>query len=191
MTLITRKWTRAEFQKLVEAGLLAPEERVELIQGEIVALSPIDPVHASAVDKANKLLGRVFDETHLVRVQNPVVVGNHSEPQPDLCLISLEHAHQCEQERRHPDQADLLIEVANTSLAYDRVEKASLYASGGYPLYWIVNLIQNHLEIYSDPSPDSSAPFGFSYSRFVRLGPEARVELAGRQLAVSEFLPQL
>lgn len=189
MTLVTRKWTREEFEKLSQVGLLAEDERVELIRGEIVALSPIDPLHAITVDRATMLLVSKFGNTHVVRVQNPILVGDDSQPQPDLVLILQAEARELARQRRHPAQVDLVIEVANTSLAYDRTEKASLYAAAGLAPYWIVNLVQEVLEVYSDPSPDSSAVFGWSYSSFHRLSRGQSVEFAGRTIPVIELLP--
>jgi len=188
MAIVTRKWTRAEYERLTQLGLLAEDERVELIQGEIVAMSPIDPIHAIAVNQANMVLATEFGATHVVGVQNPLVAGEDSEPQPDLILISRAAFAEMKERREHPARAVLVLEVANTSLAYDRREKGSLYALAGQPLYWIVNVVHNQLEVYSNPVPDPAAPFGFSYASFQSLGRGQKVELAGRTLAVDDFL---
>ncbi|MBI3924600.1 MAG: Uma2 family endonuclease [Armatimonadetes bacterium] len=189
MTLVTRKWTRAEYEKMIEIGLLSEDERVELIRGEIVALSPIDPLHASTVDQANRLLNAKYGGTYVVRVQNPILVGEDAIPQPDLVVIEAVLAAQLVRERRHPSTAELVIEVANTSLAYDRGEKGSLYASAHFPLYWIVNLVHEVLEVYSQPSPDPTTAFGWSYATRHRLSRGQTVEFASLTLAVSDFLP--
>ncbi len=182
MTLATRKWTRAEYQKMGETGLIGPEERVELIQGEIVRMTPIDPLHANAVDLATEIMVKNFSETHQVRVQGPVGIGDHSEPQPDLCLIPKALFRALMMQGVHPEQVDLLIEIANTSLSYDRGRKLRLYASGGYPLYWIVNLKQGQLEVYSQPQ-------GTRYACSTCLSLSDHVELLGRSLPVKDFFP--
>ena len=173
--------TRAEYEKLV----LPEGERVELIEGEIVALGPIDPEHAAGVDSASMTLALTFGTSHIVRVQNPILALEHSEPQPDVVLVSRSSYSKWQ----HPSLADLVIEVSNTSLAYDRREKASLYAAAGQPLYWIVNLIHDQLEVYTNPVPDPDAPFRWSYGSFQSLGPDQTVTLLGQTLSVRDFLP--
>ncbi|MEW6278465.1 MAG: Uma2 family endonuclease [Candidatus Eremiobacterota bacterium] len=188
MTLSTRKWTRSEYEKMAQVGLLAEDERVELIHGEIVDMSPIDPLHASGVDRANMLLTSNYGATHVVRVQNPVDVGDASQPQPDVVLISAALARDLTRQRRHPSSVELILEVANTSLAYDRLQKGSLYASAGFSPYWIVNLPDDVLEVYTDPRPDSAAPHGWRYSCLRTLGRGRTVDFAGRTLSVDDLL---
>lgn len=182
MTLAARKWNRAEYQKMGKTGLLGPEERVELIQGEIVRMTPIDPLHACAVDLATEIMVKNFSQTHQVRVQGPVGIGDHSEPQPDLCLIPKALFGDLVKRRVHPEHVDLLVEVANTSLSYDRGRKLRLYASGGYPLYWIVNLKQGQLEVYSQPQ-------GTRYAFSTCLSLDDHVDLLGKSLPVKDFFP--
>jgi Uma2 family endonuclease len=187
--LTTRKWTCAEYQKLSEIGLLAENERIELIQGEIVSMTPVDPLHSNAVGQANPILVGVFGATHNVRVQVPLQIGSNSEPEPDFCLIPLAWARQLTRERRHPDRADLVIELSNTSLAYDRGPKASLYASAQIPFYWVVDLSGEMVEVFSQPAADPQAPFGWSYSALRRHRRVERLEFEGRSVSVDDFLP--
>jgi Uma2 family endonuclease len=189
MELITRKWSREEYQRMIEVGLLREDERVELIKGDIIALTPVDPLHSNTIVQVNMLLTGTFGSTHAVRSQVPVAIGTDSEPEPDFSLISLETAHQLTRDRKHPSMAELVIEVSNTSLAYDRGPKGSLYASGQIPLYWVVNLVQEVLEVYTAPAPDATAPFGWSYAQFQRMARGQVVCFADRALQVDDFLP--
>ena len=189
MQTSTRKWTCSEYQKLVEVGLLAPHERIELIQGDIVTMAPVDPLHANAVGQATGILVEIFGSTHSVRVQVPLRIGLNSEPEPDFCLIGLAEARALTIERRHPTSADLVIELSNTSLAYDRGPKADLYASGGIPEYWVVDLKDEVVEVFCEPVEDPQAAGGSSYAATRRHRRGQRLEFAGRSLAVDDFLP--
>jgi len=146
---------------MAECGVIGPDERVELIDGEVVPLSAHDKIHSDSVALANNLLVRLYGETHLVRVGLPVQVGEFSEPEPDFSLVRPEHLAEA---ARHPTEPDLVIEISFTSLAYDRMKKTSLYASAGIPEYWIVNLSERCLERHTEPGPDKTAPFGHSYA---------------------------
>ncbi len=151
-----RLWTLAEYYALGEAGFL---EHTELVEGEIIAMTPQGPQHSTSLTFANQLLVVAFGATHFVRVQLPLTVGERTELEPDFALIPRERFDPA----RHPSTADLVIEVSVTSLAYDRCEKASLYARAGVPEYWILNRNTRSLEVYRDPRPDPEAPFGVGY----------------------------
>ncbi len=151
-----RLWTLAEYYALGEAGFL---EHTELVEGAIIAMTPQGPEHSSSLTFANQLLVTAFGGTHFVRVQLPLAVGERTELEPDFALIPRDKFDPA----RHPSTADLVIEVSVTSLAYDRYEKASLYARAGVPDYWILNRNTRNLEVYREPRPDSEAPFGFGY----------------------------
>lgn len=189
MDMALRTWSREDFERLSQSGIIPESERVELIGGQIVNMSPIDPLHAFTVDFVNMLLVAEFGKSHLVRVQNPILAREDSQPQPDLMLIPLGSALELRRQRQHPDRADLLVEVSNTSLAYDRGVKGSLFASAGQPCYWIINLIHNQLEVYTNPAPDAGARFGSSYATFHTYGPGQTVEFGGKTLAVNDLLP--
>lgn len=157
----TRPITVEEFNLMAEKGILAPDERVELIEGAIVPLSPQNKPHSDAISWTTNLLVELFGKTHLVRVQLPLDLSPYSEPEPDFAVVpkeSLAKVH------RHPTSANLVIEVAQTSLAYDRYEKASLYARFGIPDYWVLNTVDGCLEVHRSPKVDASAPFGHSYA---------------------------
>ena len=145
-----RKFTRAEYHRMGEVGILKPTDRVELIRGEIVEMSPIGPRHAAFVDNLNQLLVTRLAGRAIVSVQNPVVVSDDTEPRPDLKVI---RRRAVPYKERHADVDDtlLLIEVAETSIRYDRSIKLAVYAEAGIPEYWIVDCASESVQIYRSP----------------------------------------
>jgi Uma2 family endonuclease len=158
-SLELRRWTVEEYCQLGEQGFFR-DERVELIDGAILRMSPHNPPHSLAVGFLNNLLVRAFGDTHIVRVQLPLSVGTHSEPEPDFSLVRPDVLRAA---KRHPTSADLVIEVSDSSLSSDKGWKASLYASAQVVEYWVLNIPQTRLETYSQPHQDPEADFGWSY----------------------------
>lgn len=148
-----RKFTVAEYHKLVDAGVLGERDRVELIAGEIHTMSPIDAIHAAHVKRLNQILGQLLDERCLIGVQDPILLDNRSEPEPDISLLRWRDDYYAQ---AHPSPADvlLLIEVANTSASYDRNVKLPNYASAGISEVWIVNIKRQIVEQYTQPDGD-------------------------------------
>lgn len=140
----------AEWHRMGEAGIFPPEARLELIEGEILTMAPIGFNHAGHVDRLNRLFSRLWDKGIAIRVQGPIQLGDLSEPEPDLALVKADPAFYT---TRHPNTADVLlvIEVSDSTLRFDREQKRRLYASHQISEYWIVNLIDNCLEIYRQP----------------------------------------
>lgn len=160
LTDVRRKlWTRDAYYQVASSGAFEGE-RVELIEGEVIYLSPQNHEHASTVGRLNNLLVRAFGESHVVRVQLPLDLGDRSQPEPDFALVTLHDNDQC---RPHPSRADLVIEVSATSLSFDRGDKACVYAKAGLPELWIVNLGARQLEILRNPGPDPSSALGYRY----------------------------
>lgn len=155
----THRWTIEEFERLYAQGFLPQEARVELIEGEIVHMPPMLPPHANAVMRATNLMAERFGTTHWIRVQIPINIPRFSQPQPDLALMPRAGF----DESTHPTTADLLIEVADSSLEHDRGTKASLYARAGFQELWIVNLVDRVLEAYRDPRPRPGEFAGYQY----------------------------
>ncbi|HEY3354905.1 MAG TPA: Uma2 family endonuclease [Polyangia bacterium] len=143
-----RRWTRAEYERIVDAGVLGPEDHVELIDGEILVMSPEKSRHAAAIDLCAEALRRAFGPGHTVRVQHPLALGAASEPEPDVAVVP---GSPRDYAAAHPSSALLVVEVADSSLATDRTVKAALYAAAGLPEYWIVNLPERCLEIHRAP----------------------------------------
>ncbi len=181
------RWTRAEFLALAQAGII-PEQHVELMDGEIIHMPPIGSGHATVVTVIRRLLERSMP-SHFAREQQPIIAGDYSEPVPDLAVLEgdpVVYLH------RHPDKPLLVVEVADSSLSYDRTRKASRYAASGVVDYWIVNLIDRQLEVLRDPQPMADQEFGHGYaSRTVVPMDGAVSPLAAPDvvLAVKDMLP--
>jgi len=145
-----RLFTREEYHRMAEVGILKPTDRVELIRGEIVQMSPPGRRHVAFVDNLNQLLVMKLAGRAIVSVQNPVVLADDTEPQPDLAIRRLRAVPYKDREA-HADDALLLIEVADTSLRYDRSTKLRLYAEAGIPESWLVDCAAESVEIYRTP----------------------------------------
>ncbi len=142
-----RPLRRVEYDRLVDLGMFE-DERIELLDGVLVPMSPIGPPHASAVQKLDELLILALHGRAAVRPQNPFAAGDLSEPEPDLVV-----APSSDYDTAHPDEAHLVIEVSESSLAKDRGIKRRIYADRGVPEYWIVNLVNRRIEVYTEPAP--------------------------------------
>jgi Uma2 family endonuclease len=180
------KITREMYYRLAELGFFE-DRQVELIEGEVIEMSPVSPRHFASGDRIQKLFNAVFGEGYWVRFQGPLVLGD-SEPQPDIAVV--EGTPEMYQQE-HPHKAVLVVEISDATLQYDRTYKLSLYARAGIPEYWIVNLKEQLLEIYREPIPLEETPFGYGYRiREIRrpgetVHPLIKPDVA---LAVSELL---
>jgi len=146
-----RLFTTEEYHRMAEAGVLGPDDRVELVDGEIVEMSPIGSPHAACVDRLNVLLQRLVDARGIVRVQGPIRLDAHSEPQPDLSILK----HRADfYASAHPAPGDvmLVVEVADTSLRYDRDVKIPLYARAGIAESWLVDLTSGTVDVFTQPA---------------------------------------
>jgi Uma2 family endonuclease len=128
-----------EYHRMAEVGLLAPDARVELIDGEIIEMPPIGNPHAGTVDLLNRLIGRALGDLAIVRCQGPVQLGNYSEPQPDFALLSPRDDFYMHR-RPTPEDTLLAIEVSDTSLRFDLHTKMSLYARHRIPEFWVLDV---------------------------------------------------
>jgi Uma2 family endonuclease len=146
-----RLFTRAEYHRMAEVGILTHSDRVELIRGEIVTMSPPGRRHSAFVDNLTQLLVLHLGGRALVRVKNPVVLDEYSEPQPDLALLRRRAVPYKDADATGEDVL-LLIEVADSSIRYDRTTKLRLYAEAGVPEYWIVDCAAERVEVYRSPS---------------------------------------
>jgi len=183
-----RRWSKSEYYRLGELGFFQGQ-RVELIEGKFMVLSPQNPQHATTVLQVTALLQNVFGTAYHVRPQLPLDLGQTTEPEPDVTVV----AGTLQQYRdAHPTSAVLLIEVSDTTATYDRRHNGSLYARAGIADYWIVNLPRRRLEVYRAPIADPTRPFGHRYSSRTDLLPGATVsplELPPQTVAVSDLLP--
>jgi Uma2 family endonuclease len=151
VTLRTRKFNVDEYHLLGEAGILNEDDRIELIEGELVEMAPIGGEHATVVSRLNRILSRQCDSSQLVHVQNPLRLDRGSEPQPDLVLARF-----IRESRDVPNFKDalLVIEVSDSTYNYDRKIKAPLYARAGVPELWIVDCQNRRVEIHTDAKND-------------------------------------
>ncbi len=149
------RFTLAQYHWLTEHGFFQPEDRVELIEGFLVEMSPLNPLHADTVDALMEELVNKVKRRAKVRVQQPITLPEQvTEPEPDFVLAVRTEDYR----KKHPLPTDLLLvgEVSDSTLAYDRGKKARLYAAAGIQEYWIVNLIDNVLEVYRNPMGSGS-----------------------------------
>jgi len=147
-----RRFTRTEYYRMAEAGILGEHDRVELIAGEIVEMSPIGRRHRAFVDNLNRLLARRLPDDAIVSVQGPLALADDTEPQPDLTVLRLRDVPYKHREAWAED-ALLVIEVAETSLTYDRSTKLRLYAETRIVEYWVVDCLAETIEVHRDPGP--------------------------------------
>ena len=186
--LSLRRWKRAEYERLVDLGLFQGDP-VELIGGQLVVAEPQGSYHATAVGAADDALRAILPTGWIVRAQMPVALDDESAPEPDLAVVPGTRA---DYRESHPARPALALEVADSSLDFDRQHKGSLYARAGVQDYWIVNLIDRVLEVYRDPEPDPSAPYGWRYRSVETLAPPSVVvplAFPFAQIAVADLLP--
>jgi Uma2 family endonuclease len=145
-----RPFSVADYYRMAEAGVIGPDERLELIEGEIIRMNPIGRPHANCVNRLTRLLVTGLGERATVQIQNPVRLGDLSEVQPDVSVLRSSW-----DERAHPGPADvvLLVEVADSSLRFDRDVKLPLYARAGIAEVWLVDLAGQAVEVYRHPDP--------------------------------------
>ncbi|CDH45137.1 MAG: Uma2 family endonuclease [Candidatus Competibacteraceae bacterium] len=151
---IRHRWTVNEFQRMGETGFLNPEARLELIAGELFEMAPIGSFHAGTVNILNRLFMRLVADTAIVDSQNPIVLDDHSEPQPDIALLRPRPDYYL---KAHPRAEDvlLLIEVSDSTVQFDRKTKVPLYARHGIPEVWlVVGPQRRHIEVYRYPQPE-------------------------------------
>ncbi len=159
--LRTRRWTRVEYERMIDKGILTEDERIELVGGELLVREPQGTPHATGIRMAEDALRLAFGAGWDVRGQLPVALDDESEPEPDVSVVPGSFR---DYRQQHPSRPVLIVEVAESTLAVDRDHKASLYARAAVPEYWIVNLVDHLLEVHREPRAASEAPFGWRYS---------------------------
>ena len=151
ITIARRRFTVAEYHRMAEAGILRYKERVELIEGEIVDMTPIGRRHMACVDRLTRFFVRGVGDEAIVRVQGSLRLHEHSEPEPDLVILRPRADFYAESDAG-PADALLIVEVADTSEHYDRQVKVPLYARAGIPEVWVVDLTAATVTAYRGPS---------------------------------------
>jgi Uma2 family endonuclease len=187
--LTLRRWTRAEYERLVELGVFAGEP-LELIGGQLLVAEPQHAYHASVISRLEYAVRAMLPPGWIVRTQLPVALDDESEPEPDLVVVP---GRPGDYQGTHPARVALVVEVAESSLAFDRGHKASLYARAGVEDYWIVNLVDRVLEVYREGAPDPGAVYGWRYRSVTALAPPAVVAplaFPSTSMAVEDLLPR-
>lgn len=170
-----RKFTVTEYHFFIEQGIFNPEERLELIEGQFIEMSPIGKLHAGSVDFIADFLRKIIGDNAIVRVQNPIVLDDFSEPQPDVCLLKRRADFYRGIDAAAKD-ALLVMEIADTTVRYDREIKFPRYAANGIGEAWLIDLENERVEIHSEPTA-----MGYSLVKILHRG----------QTAQSSVLPQI
>ncbi|HSE06245.1 MAG TPA: Uma2 family endonuclease [Methylomirabilota bacterium] len=184
-----RRWSRAEYERLIEAGIFQPGEPIELLDGELMVSAPQGSAHYTAVGLVEDALRAALGRGWLVRAQGPIALSDDSEPEPDVAVT---RGSRRDYRDAHPSRPALVVEVAESSLTLDREHKGSLYAQAGVADYWILNLVDRVLEVYREPRQDLAARFGWRYAwtEVLSSGSCASPLVApGARVSVSDLLP--
>ncbi len=145
------RWTRERYDACIAAGIFRPDDKVQLIDGELIEMSPQNSPHATAVSLTLATLQPLLANGCFARIQMPLALTPGSEPEPDFAVV---RGHPRQYAAQHPQDSSLVVEVADTSLEFDRSRKRALYAQSGIPEYWIVNLIDRQIEVHRGPEGD-------------------------------------
>ncbi|MBD2303992.1 Uma2 family endonuclease [Chroococcidiopsis sp. FACHB-1243] len=172
-----KRFTLAEYHRLAELGFLGEDDRIELIQGQIIKMSAKGTAHEVCITRLLRELPRLLGDRATLRSQSPLILLPDSAPEPDFAIVQNRADDYLSS---HPEPADVLlvIEISDSSLRYDQEVKLSLYAEARISEYWIFNLVENHLEVYSEPYHDLQGNFGYGIKRIV---------LPNRAIALSCF----
>jgi Uma2 family endonuclease len=170
-----------QYHSMLDHGILMKDDKVELLNGEIIEMSPIGSKHSATVSKINSLLSVILQGQLICRIQDPIQLGPYSEPEPDIALVK---ARDDFYSKAHPEAKDvlLIIEVADTSLEVDREVKAEIYAEAGIRVYWIINLRDNLLEVHKEPFQS-----GYKNIRLFELHEKLNFDLTEKEIMVSDL----
>ena len=184
----TRIYCVAEYHEMIDRGILTTLDKVELIEGVLVDQMPKNPPHESAIRRLNPRLLRLLPTGWVLSPQGPVTFPT-SEPEPDFTVA---RGVEADFDARHPEPAEvgLLVEVSDSSLAFDRTDKWRVYGRGGVPVYWVVNVVDRRIEVYTDPTGPAPQP-GYRTRTDYQPGMAVPVVLSGvvaGTVAVSEVI---
>ena len=190
MSTITRPITVEEYERMIDDGTLDEDDHLELIEGRIVAKMPRNPPHRVATTKTVEALERVIPPAWHVARENAIVIRPHGKPEPDVAVVRAELRYDA---TRDPTAAEccLVVEVADTSLEIDRGAKLGIYTAAGIPVYWIVNLRDGQVEVYTEPN---EGWVRYGTRAMYQPGQDVPVVIAGQAvgtIAVAELLPRI
>jgi Uma2 family endonuclease len=171
----TRPLRRSDYAILIDQGALGEDDRVQLLEGQLVELRPQEPPHARVVEMLTRRLARELPDDVRLLVQLPFAAGELSEPEPDVALVPSD-----EPWDRHPERALLVIEVADSSLALDLGRKARIYAEADVPRYWVIDLKGGVVHVHTDPAPGG-------YRTVERRGADEVLDAAGVAITLAEL----
>nr|WP_263011708.1 MULTISPECIES: Uma2 family endonuclease [unclassified Laspinema] len=171
-----KRFTIQEYHRLTELGFFQEGDRVELIQGEMIQMAAKGTAHTTVTKRLLRALGQRLGDRATMQIQDPLFLPPNSEPEPDIALVK-NRADDYLSGHPTPEDVILVIEIADSSLRYDREVKLPLYAKAGITDYWIFNLVNNTLECYSEPYQDNRETCGYRQRRIVL--PDERVSLPG------------
>lgn len=185
-TVPTRPITVAEYHRMGQLGIIGPDERVELLDGELIQMLPIGPEHAYVVDRLAEWLSVRFTGRAAIRVQNPIALDKRSEPQPDIMICELP-AEQYAKAHPNPSQVLLIVEVSDSKLSHDRGKKLHTYARRRLFEYWVVDVVHGRIEVHRNPRGER-----YLEHRIVRRGDAiAPSAFPDDAIPVNAFLPPL
>ncbi len=142
-------WSRAEYDLMIEAGIFTEDDHVELLDGEIIDMTPQKSLHATAISLVDAAIRKVIaTEEYYVRIQLPLALDDLSQPEPDITVV---RGGPRDYRDAHPTTAVLVVEVSDATLSYDRGKKLEAYARSSIPEYWVLNLKDGSLEVYREP----------------------------------------
>lgn len=187
MDVQVKRWTREEYERLVQAGVLGEDDRVQLIAGELVQMAPQGAPHATTISAVAEALHGLFGKESHVRVRLPLALGPDSEPEPDVAVVE---GHWRDYRDQHPAQALLVVEVAESSGSFDRERKGPVYAAAGIPEYWVIDLAAAAVDVFRDPGRDQAGRA--RYQTHLRLAPADRLTplaVPDQTIPVRDLLP--
>lgn len=159
-SVVPKRWTRSEYHRMAEVGLFGPNDRMELIEGAIIEVAPQGSRHYTVLMRVAHILQERIEGHHHLRTQGPLALADDSEPEPDIALVEGTLDDYAD---AHPTTARLVVEISDTTLAADRQVKSRVYARASIPEYWIVNLVDRQVEVYTEPGAVGESPTGFGY----------------------------
>lgn len=176
-TATIKRFTIAEYNYLAELGFLTEDDRVELICGQIIEMAAKGKLHSTVSRQLLRELSKLIDTRATLQSQDPIILSNDSEPEPDFTILKNRSDNYLS---AYPNANDilLLIEISDSSLKYEQEVKLPLYAHSGIADYWIFNLVENYLEVYSEPYQKPQGQFGYRIKRII---------LANEAIALSCF----
>jgi|RhiMetdeSRZDD1v2_1073273.scaffolds.fasta_scaffold305492_2 Uma2 family endonuclease len=184
-----RRWTRVEYDRLIDLGVFQPGERLELLDGWLVVREPQGTRHSTAIRRVLAVLRRTLGEAWQIDSQLPIALDDLSEPEPDIAVVPGGPDSYVE---AHPSHPLLIVEVAESSYRIDHEYKASLYARAAVPEYWIVDLVHETVEVHREPEESVEARYGWRYRTLETLRPPASIApllAPDRGFAVAQLLP--